>query len=70
MSGRRGWFDVQSPVLRPLWLRIAIVVFVFGWTVIEAVGGHLVWAAIFGAAGLYLAWQFFVVWNPDGRDEG
>ena len=62
-------FDVQSPIFRPLWLRVVIVAFVLGWALIELIGANVVWAVIFGAAGVYLAYEFFVVFDPDKEDE-
>ncbi len=68
-GGWRKAFDVQHPLFRPLWLRLAIVALTCGWALFELAGGNLVWAAMFGAAGLYLAHQFLVAFDPDaGRD--
>jgi hypothetical protein len=64
MSARRSFLDVQSPIFRPLWLRVGIVVSCLGWAVIELSSGAVFWAALFGAAGLYLAYQFLVAFNP------
>ncbi|MEP2782724.1 MAG: hypothetical protein ABJO67_06365 [Pseudoruegeria sp.] len=59
-------FAVQSPHFRPLWLRIVIVAFCFGWAVLELVkSGSFNWAAVSAGAGVYLAYQFFVVFDPD-----
>ena len=65
MSRKRNWLDVQSPVLRPLWLRVVIVGFCGIWTAFEIIGGHLFWAILFGAAAIYLGYQLLVVYNPD-----
>ena len=37
----------------------------------EITSGSVMWAIIFGATSLYLAWQFFVVFSPasDGDDD-
>lgn len=59
-----GFFDVQRPMFRPLWLRALIVGLCLAWTVVEIRGGNGFWAVLFGAAALYLAYQFFVVFNP------
>ena len=61
---RRNWLDVQSPVLRPLWLRVVIVALCLGWALFELSGGAVFWSILFGAAGLYLGYQFFVVFDP------
>lgn len=59
--------DVNHPFFKPLWRRIAIVVFCFGWAAVETRGNEPFWAVLFGALGVYCAWQFFVVF---GRDTG
>jgi len=62
-------FDVQSPIFRPLWLRAVIVVVLIGWALVELSGGAVFWAILFGAAGIYLGYQFFVVFDPDQGGE-
>ncbi len=59
------FFDVQSPMFRPLWLRLAIVVLTFGWAIFEGLAGNVMWAVVFGAAGVFLAYQFLAVFDPD-----
>ena len=66
---RRNWLDVQSPLFQPIWLRVLIAGFCLIWSLVEFRGGAVFWGFLFGAAGLYLTYQFFVVWNPDGGDE-
>ena len=68
MSLRKA-FDVQSPVFKPVWLRVALVAFCFCWTLLEISRGAYGWAAIFGAAAAYLGYQFFVVFDPDQEGE-
>ena len=68
MSLRKA-FDVQSPVFKPVWLRVAMVVFCLCWALLEVSRAAYGWAAIFGGAGIYLAYQFFVVFDPDEEDE-
>lgn len=62
-------FDVQSPIFRPLWLRIVIVAFTSCWTVFEAISGNTIWALIFGVAATYLAHQFFIAFDPPDTDD-
>jgi uncharacterized membrane protein len=64
-----SFLDVQSPIFRPLWLRVLIVAACLGWAVVELTGGSGFWSVIFGASGIYLAYQFFVVFDPDQKDE-
>lgn len=70
MSRKRNWLDVRSPVLRPLWLRMAIVGICAAWAVFEVVGGNPFWAILFGAAAVYLAYQLFVVFDRDDGEDG
>ncbi|MDW4496664.1 hypothetical protein R5H30_01620 [Sulfitobacter sp. D35] len=69
MSKRRGYFDVQSPVFRPLWRRIAVVAVTLGWALFELSNGATGWALVFGLAGLWCAWQFFVAWEDPEETE-
>ena len=65
-------FDVQTPFFRPRWRRVAVTLACFAWAAVEMATGAPLWASLFGAAGLYLAWQFFVVFDPgsDGENGG
>lgn len=58
-------FDLQSPWLAPLWRRITITALALGWALVEIWHGATFWAAMFGAAGLWSGYQFFVAWNPE-----
>ncbi len=70
MSRKRNWLDVQSPVLRPLWLRIVITGICAIWAIFEIVSGNLFWAILFGAAAVYLGYQLFAVFDPDDGADG
>ncbi|KAA9010733.1 hypothetical protein [Histidinibacterium aquaticum] len=61
----KGLFDLQVPAMRPLWLRVTIVLATLAWTGMEIVNGAWGWAALFGAAGLWCVWQFFVTWDEE-----
>ena len=65
-----GLFDVQTSFFRPLWRRIAATVVCLAWAATELAAGAVMWAMLFGAAGIHLAWQFFVVFRPAPDDEG
>jgi hypothetical protein len=65
-----SFFDVNHRAFRPLWIRVLIVAVILGWTAVEMRGGNMGWAMIFGAAGLYLAWAFFVTFRPPDDGEG
>ena len=63
MKGFKEAFDVQHPWFKPLWLRVAIVVFTFCWTGFELWNGNTLWAVFFGACGVYLAYQWLWAWT-------
>lgn len=65
----KGLFNVQHPFFIPLWRRVAITAITLIWAVVELSNGQPIWACIFGAAGLYLAYQFFVVFDPDQNEK-
>lgn len=60
--------DVQSPVFRPLWLRAVIVAVCALWTLVEFSNNSGFWVLLFGAATVYLGYQFFVVFDADRLD--
>jgi hypothetical protein len=64
-------FAVQSPFFIPLWRRVLVVAVTLLWALVELSRGSLGWAALFAAAGLWCAYQFFVVFDPphDGMDD-
>ena len=66
-----NFFNVQTPFFRPFWRRVVTTVACLAWTVVEITSGSVMWAIIFGATSLYLAWQFFVVFSlaSDGDDD-
>ena len=63
-------FDLQIPFYKPLWLRLLIVAVCIGWAVFELSTGSIGWAILFCAAGIWSAYQFFLVWNPKEEDKG
>ncbi len=61
----RRFFDVQHPMFRPLWLRVVIVAVALGWALFELlVAQSPFWAILFGAAGAFLAYEFFIAFDP------
>lgn len=52
--------DSQHPFLRPLWRRIALVVFCFGWAGFEFYNGNQTWGWITTAVAVYAVWTFLV----------
>jgi len=50
---------------RPLWLRIAVVVFCLVWTAWEWSNGETFWGALSLAIAIYGIWVFFVSFDKD-----
>ncbi|MDT0683232.1 hypothetical protein RM543_11080 [Roseicyclus sp. F158] len=61
---RPGLFDVQSHSLRPLWLRVLIVALVCAWAISEVLREAWAWAALSGAAAIYLIHQLLIAFDP------
>ena len=57
-------FDVRHPFFRPLWVRIAVVGLCFGWALFEVVSGSPFWGMLFGAAGSWCGYWFFLAFDP------
>ena len=66
-----SFLDVRTPFFRPLWRRVVATAVCLVWAVVELATGSVMWAILFGASGLYLCWQFFLVSDPatDGDDD-
>ncbi len=64
--------DPAHPFYRPLWVRLLIVVFAFGWALVELANGAIFWAALFAAIGAYAAWVLLFSWTdpPPPGDPG
>lgn len=65
----KDMFDLKHPFFVPLWRRVVTVTLTLGWAVFELVLGNPGWALIFGAAGAWTVYQFFVVWASPEEDE-
>lgn len=52
--------DRDSPFLRPLWRRIALVAFCAAWALWELWNGETFWAMLVGAITVYGAWTFLI----------
>lgn len=57
--------DLDHPWLRPLWVRVLIILFCFGWAAVEVTRGSPGWGVMFAGLGLYGAWTFF---GPGSKD--
>jgi len=51
--------DPNNPFFNPLWVRLICVIAPLAWAGVEMANGATLWAAGFGAAGLYLAYALF-----------
>jgi len=51
--------DLRHPFFAPLWRRIALVILLASWTLIENLIGHAFWAVVIGCLGIYSAYIFF-----------
>jgi len=56
--------NVRHPWFRPLWTRVLICALVWVWTVTEFARGAPFWGILFGAAGAWLVYQYFIVFDP------
>ena len=64
--------DVRSTFFRPMWRRVLVAAAVLGWAMFELLTGKIGWALLFGVAGLWISYQFFVTFEaglPDAEDE-
>lgn len=57
------FFDVRTPMMKPLWRRIAFTVFSVGWGLVELRNGNTMFALIFLAAGGHLIREFFLKYD-------
>ena len=64
-----SFLDVRTPFFRSLWRRVVATAVCLVWAVVELVTGSVMWAILFGASGLYLSWQFFVVSSSATDDD-
>ncbi|MEZ5723384.1 MAG: hypothetical protein R3D59_18855 [Paracoccaceae bacterium] len=58
-------FDLQVPFFIPVWRRVVTVGVALGWAAFEFLTGSPGWALLFGGAGLYAFYGFFVAWDPE-----
>lgn len=61
---RRPALDVRVPFFRPMWRRIAFVAVMVVWTAVEITRGSPWWALLTGGIGVYLFYEFFMIYDP------
>ena len=64
MAAKRSLFDLRHPMFRPLWARLLATGICLGWATVELLSQAVFWAILFGAAGVYMVWAFFVAFDP------
>lgn len=60
--------DAEHPFFRPLWRRVLVVAFCFGWAGFEFYNGSQTWGLIALAAAAYGVWSLFIAYNPPPED--
>ena len=58
-------FNIRVPFFKPLWIRVLTTAVTLGWALFELATGNPGWAMLFGAVGVWCAYEFFVVFDPD-----
>ena len=61
---KKSLFEVRHPFFRPFWRRAMATTAILGWAVFELSNGAQIWALVFGIAGMYLFFQFFIQFDP------
>lgn len=56
--------DVRHPFFNPLYRRVLTVALCLGWAGMEVISGSPFWAILFGAIGVFCAYEFFVIYEP------
>lgn len=57
--------DRDRSFFAPLWRRIAVIVFCFGWAGFELYQGEDMWALMVGAIGAYGVWIFVIRFDEE-----
>ena len=57
--------DIDHPFFRPLWRRVAVIVFCLAWVGWELYNQSYTWALIVGGMAAYGVYVFFIAWNKD-----
>lgn len=63
------FIDVRHPFFNPLWRRVATVGVTGIWALFELLTGSVGWAILFGAIAAWCAYEFFVTWQPQPKED-
>lgn len=61
----KQFFDLKVPFFVPLWRRIAVVAVALAWAIFEFSAGAPFWGFVFGAMGIFAAWELLLSGWPD-----
>ena len=61
----KSLFNLRAPFFAPKGRRVVVTAFLLGWAAFELLTGNPGWAALFGAAGAWCFYEFFVVFDPE-----
>ena len=59
----------EHPWFRPLWRRVAVVVFCAVWAAFELYSGEAFWATIFGGMAAYALWVYIIKYPKPGDQQ-
>ncbi len=66
----KAFFDLRTDFFLPPLRRIVATTICIGWALFELANGAAGFAALFGAAGLMMVYQFFLSGWPPGQQGG
>ena len=55
---------LRHPFFLPRWRRVATVLVLAGWTIVELAVGSPLWAMFLGILALVTGYEFFVTFDP------
>jgi len=67
---KRDPLKARHPFFLPLYRRVLTVGACFAWGGVELYLDNAIWSALFAGLGAYLAYQFFVIFDPEDYTDG
>jgi hypothetical protein len=61
--------DADHPFFRPLWRRVALVLFCAAWSVFEFWNGTQIWGTFAGGMAVYGLWMFLLNYKPPAESD-